>query len=190
MPKFIQSHQVQQVLSQCDRRVAQGRRDYAILLLLARLGLRACEIVGLTLDDIHWQRGEITIRGKGKQSAQLPLPPDVGQAIANYLKKDRPACSTRHVFMRLKAPRRGFANSEAISTIVARTLKKAGIASPHTGAHLFRHTLATQMLAQGSSLADIALLLRHRSLNTTTIYAKVDLIALRTLAQPWPGGGL
>jgi site-specific recombinase XerD len=190
LPKFIQPHQVQQVLSQCDRRVAQGRRDYAILLLLARLGLRACEIVGLTLDDIHWQRGEITIVGKGKRSAQLPLPPDAGQAIADYLKKDRPACSTRHVFVRLRAPHRGFANSEAISTIVARTLKKADIASPHTGAHLFRHSLATQMLAQGSSLADIALLLRHCSLNTTTIYAKVDLMALLTLAQPWPGGGL
>lgn len=190
LPKFLRPHQVQQVLSQCNRRVAQGRRDYAILLLLARLGLRACEIVGLTLDDIHWQRGEITIVGKGKRSAQLPLPPDVGQAIAGYLKKDRPACSSRHVFIRMRAPRRGFANSEAISTIVARTLKKTGIVSPHTGAHLFRHSLATQMLAQGSSLADIALLLRHRSLNTTTIYAKVDLMALRTLAQPWPGGGL
>jgi site-specific recombinase XerD len=188
LPKFLQPHQVQQVLSQCDRRTVQGRRDYAILLSLARLGLRACEIVGLTLDDIHWQAGEITIKGKGNRSTRLPLPPDVGQAISVYLKKDRPPCSTRHVFIRLKAPRRGFANSVAISTIVARTLKKAGIDSPHTGAHLFRHTLATQMLRQGASLADIAHLLRHRSFNTTTLYAKVDLMALRTLAQSWPGG--
>jgi site-specific recombinase XerD len=188
LPKYLQPDQVQQVLSQCDRRTAQGRRDYAILLLLARLGLRACEIVGLTLDDIHWQAGEISIRGKGNRSALLPLPPDVGQAIAAYLEKDRPACSTRRVFIRMKAPRRGFANSEAISTIVARTLKRAGIDSPHTGAHVFRHTLATQMLRQGAALADIALLLRHRSLNTTTLYAKVDLTALRALAQPWPGG--
>jgi site-specific recombinase XerD len=188
LPKFLQPHQVQQVLSQCNRRTAQGRRDYAILLLLARLGLRACEIVSLTLDDIHWQAGEITIQGKGNRSALLPLPPDVGQAIADYLKKDRPTSSTRHVFIRMRAPRRGFANSEAISTIVARTLKKAGIDSPHTGAHLFRHTLATQMLRQGAALTEIALLLRHRSLNTTTIYAKVDLVALRALAQPWPGG--
>jgi site-specific recombinase XerD len=188
LPKFLQPHQVQQVLNQCDRRTTQGRRDYAILLLLARLGLRACEIVGLTLDDIHWHSGEISIQGKGNRSALLPLPPDVGQAIAAYLKKDRPPCSTRHVFIRMKAPRRGFANSGAISTIVARTLKKAGIDSPHTGAHLFRHTLATQMLRQGASLADIAHLLRHRSFNTTTLYAKVDLMALRTLAQPWPGG--
>lgn len=187
LPKFLQPHQVGRVLSQCDRRTPRGRRDYAILLSLARLGLRACEIVGLTLDDINWQTGEITIQGKGNRST-LPLPPDVGQAIVAYLKKDRPPCSARHVFIRLKAPRRGFANSEAISTIVARTLKRAGIDCPYTGAHLFRHTLATQMLRQGASLADIAYLLRHRSLNTTTLYAKVDLTALHRLAQPWPGG--
>lgn len=188
LPKFLQPGQVQQVLSQCDRRTAQGRRDYAILLLLARLGLRACEIVSLTLDDIHWQIGEISIQGKGNRSALLPLPPDVGQAIADYLEKDRPTCSTRSVFIRMKAPRVGFANSEAISTIVARTLKRAGIDSPHTGTHLFRHTLATEMLRRGAALTDIALLLRHSSINTTALYAKVDLTALRTLAQPWPGG--
>ena len=109
-------------------------------------------------------------------------------SITQFLKKDRPPCSARHVFIRLKAPRRGFANSEAISTLVARALKRAGIDSPHMGAHLFRHTLATQMLRQGASLADIAHLLRHRSFNTTTLYAKVDLMALQPLAQPWPGG--
>jgi site-specific recombinase XerD len=188
LPKFLQPHQVQQVLSQCDRRTSRGRRDYAIFLLLARLGLRACEIVALILDDIHWEAGEISIQGKGKRSALLPLPPDVGQAIAAYLEYDRPACSTRRVFIRMRAPRRGFANSQAISTIVARTLKRAGIDSPHRGAHLFRHTLATQMLRQGAALAHIALLLRHSSINTTTIYAKVDLVSLGTLAQPWPGG--
>jgi site-specific recombinase XerD len=188
LPKFLQPDQVQQVLSQCDRSTAKGRRDYAILLLLARLGLRACEIVSLTLDDVHWKSGEIHIRGKGNRPALLPLPPDVGQAIAVYLEKDRPICSTRRVFIRLKAPLRGFANSCAVSTIVARTLKKAGVESPYTGAHLFRHTLATQMLRQGAALADIAVLLRHHSIDTTAIYAKVDLTALRTIAQPWPGG--
>jgi integrase len=175
-------------LNQCDRRTAQGRRDYAILLLLARLGLRACEIVALTLDDIHWETAEITLRGKGGRLAQLPLPPDVGKALATYLHKDRPACSTRRLFIRLKAPRRGFANSIAVSTLVARALKRAGVESPHTGAHLFRHTLATEMLRHGASLAEIAHLLRHQSFNTTTLYAKVDLVALRTLAQPWLGG--
>jgi site-specific recombinase XerD len=188
LPKFLQPHQVQEVLRQCDCRTAHGRRDYAILLLLARLGLRACEIVSLNLDDIHWQAGEIRIQGKGNKPALLPLPPDVGQAIAAYLKKDRPVCHTRRVFIRMKAPRRGFANSIAISTIVARRLEKAGIDSPHRGAHLFRYSLATEMLRQNASLAEIALLLRHRSLNTTTLYAKVDLMSLRTLAQPWPGG--
>ena len=190
LPKFIQPDQIQRVLNHCDRQTAKGRRDFAILLLLARLGLRACEIVGLTLDDIHWQAGKISIQGKAKRPAMLPLPPDVGRAIAAYLKNDRPACSTRRLFICLRAPHRGFANSIAISTIVARSLKKAGIDCPHTGAHLFRHSLATQMLRQGATLSDIALLLRHRSLNTTTIYAKVDLTALHALAQPWPGGVL
>ncbi len=188
LPKFLQPDQVQLVLKQCDRRTAKGRRDYAIFLLLARLGLRACEIVSLTLDDIHWQAGEIRIVGKGNRSAMLPLPADVGRAIAVYLRKDRPICSTRRVFIRMRAPLRGFANSEAISTIVARALKKAGIDSPYTGAHLFRHTLATQMLRQGAALSDIALILRHSSINTTAIYAKVDLTALEALAQPWSGG--
>lgn len=188
LPKFLQLEQVERILSLCDRRTAHGRRNFAILLLLSRLGLRACEIVSLTLDDIHWQAGEIRIQGKGNRTALLPLPADVGQAIADYLEKDRPTCNTRHVFIRMKAPRRGFANSIAISTIVARALKSAGIDSPHKGAHLFRHTLATEMLRQGAALADIALLLRHSSINTTTLYAKVDLMALRPLAQPWPGG--
>lgn len=188
LPKFLRPDQVQQVLSQCDRRTAHGRRNFAILLLLARLGLRACEIVNLALDDIHWQVGEIYIQGKGNKTALLPLPPDVGQAIADYLQKDRPTCSSRRVFIRMRAPLRGFANSIAISSIVARTLKRAGIDSPHTGAHLFRHTLATEMLRQGAALVDIALLLRHSSINTTTLYAKVDLAALHPLAQPWPGG--
>lgn len=188
LPNFLQPHQVRRVLNQCDRRTAQGRRDHAIVLLLARLGLRACEIVALTLDDIRWETGEITLRGKGGRLAQLPLPPDVGKALATYLHKDRPACSTRRLFIRLKAPRRGFANSIAISTLVARALKKAGVESPHTGAHLFRHTLATEMLRQGASLAEIAQLLRHQSFDTTALYAKVDLASLRSLAQPWPGG--
>jgi site-specific recombinase XerD len=190
LPKFLPPEQVQRVLNQCDRDTAKGRRDYAILLLLAQLGLRASEIVTLTLDDIDWQAGQISIQGKAKRVATLPLSAEVGQAIAAYLKNDRPACSIRRVFICMRAPLRGFANSIAISTIVARYLKKAGINAPHTGAHLFRHSLATQMLRQGATLSDIALLLRHRSLNTTTIYAKVDLAALHALAQPWPGGAL
>ncbi len=189
LPSFLHAHQVRHVLRQCDRRTSHGRRDHAILLLLARLGLRACEVVRLTLDDINWRSGEITICGKGNRTTRLPLPPDVGQTIAMYLKKGRPPCSTRQVFVCLRAPRRGFVNSAAVSTIVARRLKQGGFAGPHTGAHLFRHTLATQMLRSGASFADIAHLLRHRSFNTTALYAKVDLSSLRRLAQPWPEGG-
>lgn len=189
LPKFLQMRQVRQVLHACDRRTGHGRRDYALLLLLARLGLRACEVVALTLDDINWRIGEITIRGKGNRSTRLPLPPDVGHAISAYLKNGRPVCSTRRVFVCLRAPRRAFANSEAVSTIVARRLKSAGIDSPHTGAHVFRHTLATNMLRQGATFAEIGHLLRHRSFNTTAIYAKVDLRALLPLAQRWPEGG-
>ena len=190
LPRFLQPHQVQCVLDQCDRQTAQGQRNYAILLLLARLGVRACEVVALTLDDINWDVAEITIQGKGPRRAKLPLPHDVGEALVFYLKGGRPPCSSRRVFIRLKAPLQGFANSIAISTIVARALNKAGVESLCTGAHLFRHTLATQMLRQGASLEEISQLLRHQSFNTTTIYAKVDLTALRPLAQPWPGGDL
>jgi len=190
LPKFLQPHQVQSVLDQCDRQTHRGQRDYAILLLLARLGVRACEVVTLTLDDINWNAGELTIQGKGAHRAKLPLPHDVGEALARYLKQGRPPCSSRRVFIRLRAPIQGFANSIAISTLVARALKKAGVDSPCTGAHLFRHTLATQMLHQGASLEEISQLLRHQSFNTTTLYAKVDLTALRPLAQPWPGGDL
>jgi site-specific recombinase XerD len=190
LPKFLHPHQVQCVLDQCDRQTPQGQRDYAILLLLARLGVRACEVIALTLDDINWNAAEITIEGKGPRRAKLPLPHDVGEALALYLKEGRPPCNSRRVFIRSRAPLQGFANSIAISTLVARALKKAGVESPCTGAHLFRHTLATQMLQQGASLEEISQLLRHQSFNTTTLYAKVDLTALRPLAQPWPGGDL
>jgi site-specific recombinase XerD len=189
LPKFLQAQQVRHVLHQCDRRTSHGCRDYAILLLLARLGLRACEVVSLTLDDINWRVGEITIHGTGNRTTRLPLPRDVGQALAVYLKRARPMSSTRKLFLCLRAPRRGFVNSAAISTIVRRRLKSTGFTGPHTGAHLFRHTLATQMLRSGASFAEIAHLLRHRSFNTTALYAKVDLSALRPLAQCWPEGG-
>mgnify|MGYP001592062592 CR=1 FL=1 len=188
LPKFLTPDQVQQTLDSCDHRTPQGRRNYAILLLLSRLGLRACEVVALTLEDIRWDTGEITVRGKVGRSTRLPLPRDVGQALANYLQKDRPSCPSRRVFVRSRAPREGFANSKAISTIVHRALKQGGVTSVSGGAHLFRHTLATQMLRRGASLTEIAELLRHRGINTTAIYAKVDMEALRALAQPWAGG--
>ena len=190
LPKFLQPEQVQDVLKHCDRQSSIGRRNYAILLLLARLGFRACEVVALRLEDIDWETGHINISGKGGQLARFPLPQDVGESIAAYLQNGCPRCSTRRVFVRHQAPIRGFANSSTISSIVRRALEHAGINSHHKGAHLFRHTLATEMLRQGASLAEIGELLRHRSPNTTMIYAKVDVKALRALAQPWPGGEL
>jgi site-specific recombinase XerD len=189
VPKFLPAAQIQLVLDSCDRDTAGGKRNYCILLLLARLGLRACEVVALTLDDIDWETGLITVRGKGKRVAQMPLPVEVGAAMAEYLSHARPACSSRRVFIREKAPLVGFANSIAICSLVDRALEKAGVESAYRGSHLFRHSLATTMLNQGASLAEIGDLLRHRRPDTTAIYAKVDLVSLRSIALPWPGGG-
>jgi integrase/recombinase XerD len=190
IPKFLEPSQVQCVLDHCNRQTAVGLRDYAILLLLARLGLRASEVAFLKLEDIDWQAGHITVHGKGGQSAQLPLPVDVGEAIVAYLQRGRPSCSSRSIFLRALAPRRGFLGPSAISSIARHALIRARIDSQRKGAHLFRHGLATQMLRRGGSLAEIGEILRHRDPNTTAIYAKVDLTALRTLAPPWPGGEL
>jgi len=188
VPKFLPSGTVKRLLDQYERDTPDGKRNYAVLLLLARLGLRACEIVALSLDDIDWDTGRITIRCKGGRWAQLPLPADVGEAIAVYLRTGRPRCVCRYVFLRHRAPLRGFGDSITVSTIVRRALIRAGIDSVRKGAHLFRHTLATDLLREGASLDEIGELLRHRSPNTTAVYAKVDLTALRTLALPWPGG--
>ena len=189
VPKFLPAGQIQRVLDSCDRETATGKRNYCILLLLARLGLRAGEVVALMLDDIDWEAGLITVRGKGRRVAQMPLPVEVGAAMADYLRQARPACSSRRVFIREKAPRVSFANSIAICSLVDRALKKAGVESVYRGSHLFRHSLATEMLKQGASLPEIGDLLRHRRPDTTAIYAKVDLVSLRSIALPWPGGG-
>jgi site-specific recombinase XerD len=189
LPRYLPAGDVERILECCDRKTSVGRRNHAILLLLARLGVRAGEVVGLSLDDIDWSTGQITIRGKGGRSAQLPLPADVGAALAAYLRHDRPRSTTRRVFLRHRAPLVGFANSSTISSLVRRALKHAGVESAHTGAHVLRHSLATSLLRQGGSLDEIGELLRHQSPNTTAIYAKVDVTALHTLALPWPGGG-
>lgn len=188
VPKHLPAADVRKVLAGCDRRTALGRRNYAILLMLARLGLRAGEVVNLHLDDIDWDRGQIAVRGKGGRPAQLPLPADVGRALANYLRRDRPRCACRRVFIRDYAPIRGLARAGAIAKVVFCALKKAGVASAHKGAHLLRHSLATEMLRKGASLDEIGEVLRHKSPDTTAIYAKVDLNALRPLALAWPGG--
>lgn len=188
LPKFLPACSIQRVLDRSDRETPIGKRNYAILLLLARLGLRACEVVALNLEDIDWDKARITIRAKGGRWNQLPLPTDVGEALALYLRHGRPGCSSRRVFIRARAPRREFAGSQSICTVVRGALNRAGVESARKGAHLFRHSLATSMIRQGASLDEIGELLRHRSRNTTAIYAKVDLPALRPLALPWPGG--
>jgi len=188
LPKFMEAKDVDWLLQSCDRSTSHGQRDYAILLLLARLGLRAGEVAALTLDDVDWDAGEIVVRGKGGRRDRLPLPYDVGEALAAYLRDSRPPSTTRQVFIRMMAPRRGFRSGVAISTIVHRRLDRAGLKPAHKGAHLLRHSLATQLLQNGASLVEIGELLRHQDIETTRIYAKVDQETLRALALPWPGG--
>lgn len=188
LPKSLPAGTVQRVLAQQDRTTAVGRRNFAILMLLARLGLRAGEVVALNLEDLDWENGLIRIRRKGGRWTQLPLPDDVGEAIATYLRSDRPGCSSRRVFLSHRAPIRGFAHTITVSSIVRRTLIRAGVDSARTGAHLLRHTLAVDLLRNGASLDEIGDVLGHRSPNTTALYAKVDLAALSTIALPWPGG--
>ena len=188
VPRFLSGEQIEKILGSCDRETVIGKRDYALLLLLARLGLRAGEVVALTLDDFDWEAGLITVRGKGKRVAQMPLPSEVGTAIAEYLSTGRPRCSSRRVFIRAHAPLTGFANSVAICSLVDKALERAGVESEYRGSHVFRHSLATIMLQHGASLPEIGDLLRHRRPDTTRIYAKVDLVSLRSIALPWPGG--
>jgi integrase/recombinase XerD len=188
IPRAISPDGVRQVLSHVDRCTIVGRRDYAILLLLARLGLRAGEIVSLELEDIDWSVGSLSVLGKGGRRSQLPLPKEVGNAIVAYLRDGRPHSPCRRLFLRTKAPVRGFLGASAVSTVVRRAVMRAGVQAPTRGAHQFRHGLASEMLRHGASLVEIGEVLGHRSPETTKIYAKVDLEMLRTLALPWPRG--
>jgi len=185
LPKALGSDQVAALLTSCNRNTSTGRRDFAILTLLVRLGLRAGEVAALALDDIDWRRGEITVRGKGNRLDRLPLPGDVGQAIVEYLRRARPrTAQERMVFVRAQAPYRAL-TSNAVTTVVANAGRRAGIGL--IGAHRLRHTAATAMLHAGGSLTEIGQVLRHRRVLTTAVYAKVDRQALRLVARPWPG---
>ena len=187
LPRFLEADQVEKILQSCDRRRRVGKRDYAVLLLLARLGLRAGEVAKLTFEDINWGAGEMIIRGKGARVDKLPLLHDVGQAIADYLQKGRPACVSRRVFVQCKAPYSGFPNPpNAICGIVRRALVRAQIHSRHHGAHVLRHSAATNMLRQGASLPSIGAVLRHASVETTAHYAKVDVDLLHEVDRAWP----
>jgi integrase/recombinase XerD len=185
LPRALDRDQVAALLASCDPRTRTGRRDLAILTLLARLGLRAGEVAALRLDDIDWRRGEITVRGKGNRQDRLPLPADVGQRIVAYLQDGRPeAAQGRAVFVRAQAPYRAL-TSNAVTTVVACAGRRAGLGV--IGAHRLRHSAATAMLRSGGSLTEIGQTLRHARPLTTAIYAKVDIGALRQLARPWPG---
>jgi site-specific recombinase XerD len=184
LPQGLEPQEVRRLMASCDRRTAVGRRDYAILLLLTRLGLRGGEVAGLGLDDIDWRHGELVVVGKGNRAERLPLPADVGAAISGYLRHGRPVSALdRSVFVRVRAPRRGLTTS-GVSAVVRNAAARADLGS--VAAHRLRHTAATAMLRAGSPLAEVGQVLRHRSSSSTAIYAKVDRDALRTLAVRWP----
>ena len=185
LPKRLEPGQVRALMDGCDRSTVVGRRDFAVLILLARLGLRAFEVAGLSLDDVDWRAGEMVVRGKYRRADRLPLPVDVGEAIVAYLKGGRPASAIgRGVFLRVRAPHRSVSRP-GVSKIVSDAGLRAGLG--RVGAHQLRHTLASEMLRAGGSLSEIGQVLRHQHPQTTAIYAKVDRGALRRIARPWPG---
>ena len=180
LPKAISAEHARLAIASCDQRTGVGRRDRAILLLLARLGLRGGEVITLLLEDVDWDAGRLCVRGKNGHQCLMPLPVDVGEAIAAYLQNGRPACADRHLFLRSRAPLRGLMQgSDGVGSIVRNACERAGVDAPHKGSHQFRHALADRMLQGGASLPEIGELLRHRSPQTTSIYAKVDIDALR-----------
>lgn len=187
LPRSLPADHVERVIASCDPASPVGRRDRAILLLLARLGLRAGDVAHLRLRDINWQEAWIHVRGKSRDEARLPLSQEVGQAIVDYLQHGRPRTNFESVFVCSRAPLRALDSHSAVTGIVARALQRSGITRPSRGAaYLLRHSVATSMLRQGASLQDIGALLRHRSIETTQIYAKVDVTMLQSIAEPWP----
>lgn len=189
LPSFMPIEEVRRVLDGCDRSTAIGRRDYAILMLLARLGLRACEVAKLSLEDFDWRAGHFTVHSKGRRTDIMPLPPDVGAAITSYLQHGRPKSDSRRLFLLSVAPYSGFKGASGVQTVARSAFARAGITAPtRRGSHVFRHSLATGLLRSGATLTEIGELLRHTQPDTTRIYAKVDFGSLRPLGLPWLGG--
>lgn len=187
LPRYLPPEEVERVIESCDLQAPSGKRDRAILLLLARLGLRAGDIVRMRIQDIDWKGAWIHVSGKSRQEARLPLTQEVGEAIMTYVQQMRPSVRTDTLFLCSRAPYRAFTSHAAVSVLVARAMNRAGIKRPCRGAaHLLRHSIASSMLRQGASLQEISVLLRHRSIETTQIYAKVDVNGLLQIAQPWP----
>ncbi len=189
LPRYIGSDDVERLIATCDPTHAAGARDRAVMLLLARLGLRAGDVRALRLAHIDWSHGRFRVIGKGRCETWLPLPQDVGDAIVHYVEHFRPASGDDHIFLRVYAPRGPLPSSGAISKLVRRGIQRAGIKAPSMGAHLLRHSAATDMLRQGSSLDVIGAVLRHRCIESTAHYAKVHVSLLRAVAQPWPVDG-
>jgi site-specific recombinase XerD len=187
VPKAISPEHAQRAIDSCDLATAVGLRDRAVVLLLARLGLRGHEIIALQLEDCDWDSGHLRVRSKNRREQLLPMPIDVGAAIAAYLQQGRPTSTDRHLFLLSRAPIRGL-RRDAVGTIVRYALQRAQVDAPHRGSHQFRHALAVRMLQRGASLREIGEVLRHQSPQVTSIYARVDIDALRSLAMPWPGG--
>ncbi len=187
LPRYLQPEAVERIISSCDPDSPVGKRDRAIILLLARLAFRASDVLQLRLNDIDWKGAVIQVAGKGHRQTQLPLTQEVGKALVTYLQDARPSTDSDVVFIYSRAPFRTFTSHCAISAIVTRAMRRAGVTCQNRGAaHLLRHSTATSMLRQGASLQDIATVLRHRSIKTTQIYAKVDVTALQQITQPWP----
>jgi site-specific recombinase XerD len=190
LPRYFAPEDVERIIASCDSSTAMGKRDRAILLLLARLGLRAGDIVQMSLGDIDWKEGWIQVSGKSRRQTRLPLSQEVGEAIVTYLQHVRPHTHDDALFVRTRAPFGALGSHAAVSVIVAGAIRRAKVKRPARGAaHLLRHSVASSMLREGASLQDIAVLLRHRSVETTQIYAKVDVKSLQKIAQPWPTGG-
>lgn len=186
LPRYLAAEQVNRLIAACDGEVVACRRDRAIVLLLARLGLRAGDVAQLRLDDIEWETGSLRVSGKSRYEVRLPLPQDVGDAIAAYLACRPSTCPSDHVFLRNIAPFRPLRKGDGISSLVKRLMQRAGIVAPVKGAHVLRHTAATEMLRHGVPLEKIGLVLRHRGIDTTAYYAKADVTLLKQIAQPWP----
>jgi site-specific recombinase XerD len=186
LPRSLPAAEIEALLDGCDRDTATGLRDYAVLSLLARLGLRGAEAAGLRLGDVGWRAGEIAVCGKGSRIERLPLPAAAGEALAAWLTSGRPRCESRAVFVTVRRPYRQL-TPEAVRAVMGRACDRAGL--QRRGAHRLRHALATELLRAGASLPEVGQVLRHRSLLSTSVYAKVDQDALRPLARPWPGAG-
>lgn len=186
LPRYLQDDDVERIIAACDRESLVARRDRAMLLLLARLGLRAADVVGLRLGDMDWRHARLHVAGKGRREMRLPLPQDVGDAILGYLETERPCAATDRVFLTAHPPIHPI-TSNGLRSVVSRAIERAGVQAPSHGSHTLRHSLATRLLREGTTLDAIGALLRHRDLDTTALYAKVDVTLLRQVAQPWPG---